>query len=270
MSRRRARAKRSDKRNAIVLTALGLLLMATLGGAAYYARSIRVELDPKTNCPLTGPTAVHAVLIDRSDPITPQQAQRIRQWAHLLKRDAAQGTRLDIYTFEGDSQAELHPVLALCATQQEGNPLYQNPEDVRRRYEAEFAAVVDKTVNDLLVAGTRPNSPIIESLRAAAQTSFGLIAQGSVPLRVTLISDLVQHTSQVSHFRGSPDFKQLAHNANWPRLRPDLKGAEVDILYVLRPGAVRNSAPVQTVGHQEFWTALIAASGGRITEFTPF
>jgi hypothetical protein len=270
MSRRRARAKKSDRRNAAILMVLGISLIAGLGGAAFYARSARVELDPNTNCPMSGPSAIHAVLIDRSDPISPQQAQRIRQWAQLLKRDAAQATRFDIYTFEGDSQAELHPVLSVCSTQQDADPLYQNPEKVRRRYEAEFVAVLDKTIDDLLQTGTRPNSPIIESLRAAAQTSFGLVTTGRLPLRVTLISDLVQHTPPVSHFRSPPDFQQFSHNASWPRLRPELKGADVNILYVLRPTALRNSAAVQNRGHQEFWTKLIAASGGRVTEFTPF
>jgi hypothetical protein len=85
-----------------------------------------------------------------------------------------------------------------------------------------------------------------------------------------LISDLVQHSPALSHLRTNPDFDQLSRNSNWASLRPDLRGAEVEILYVLRPSAVRNSSAVQTRGHQEFWNQLVAASGGRVTEFTPF
>jgi hypothetical protein len=270
MSRRRARARRSDKRLGILLTVVGVLLMVTLASAAFYVRKLHVELDPETNCPVSGPSAVHVVLIDRSDPISAQQAQRIRQWTHRLKVNATAGQRFDLYTFEGNTESELAPVLSLCATQRDANPFYENEKKIRKQYEAEFVTVLDKTVADLLQTGTRPNSPIIESLRAAAQTSFGLLSNRETPLKVTLISDLVQHSSLVSHFRLNPDFQQLSHNANWPRLRPELRGADVEILYVLRPTAPRNGVAIQNRGHQEFWTNLIAASGGRITEFTPF
>jgi hypothetical protein len=249
---------------------IGIALTASLAIGAYYVRTLHVALDEKTNCPATGPRAIHMVLIDRSDPISEQQAQRIRQWMQLLRDGASAGTRFDIYTFEGDSKKELRPSLSICATEREADPLYQNVKKSRERYDVEFAAVLERAVADLLQTGTRPTSPIIESLRAAALTSFGLVGKSNIPLRVTLISDLVQHSPALSHLRTNPDFDQLSRNSNWASLRPDLRGAEVEILYVLRPSAVRNSSAVQNMGHQQFWNRLIAASGGSVTEFTPF
>lgn len=268
---RRSRKANSDKISGVALVALGLALLAVLAGGAFWVRQQHVTLGPD-NCPSTGPRAVHIILVDSSDPISGQQAQRIRQWSQLLKANATAGTRFDIYTFEGDTENALQPILTLCAPGRpdDADPLTQNPERLRKRYEEKFSAVLDKTVEDLLRATTRTNSPIIESLRAGAQTSFGLHADGRIPLRVTLISDMVQHSAMTSHFKSDADFEQLSHSANWARLRPDLRGADIDILYLLRATALRGAAPIQNRGHQDFWARLIAACGGHITEFTPF
>jgi hypothetical protein len=57
-------------------------------------RSTRVTLNPVTMCPAAGSTAVHAVLVDRSDAITPLQAQRIRQVFDRVVEEAAVGERI--------------------------------------------------------------------------------------------------------------------------------------------------------------------------------
>jgi hypothetical protein len=187
-----------------------------------------------------------------------------------LKMSAKAGTRFDIFTFQGDTSAELQPVLTICAPKRDANELIENPGRVRRQYEERFSAVIDKTLDELLQMSERPNSPIVESLRAAAQTSFGPFDAGQIPLRVTLISDMVQNTIDINHFHSEPNFDQLVRKAKWPTLRPVLKGADVQILYLLRPTALRGGKPIQNGGHQLFWEHLIAASGGRIISIEPF
>jgi hypothetical protein len=255
----------------IALAAIGIILVAALAFTVFWVKRQHVALDD-VNCPKTGPKAVHVILIDRSDPISGQQAQHIRQVVQRLRDDAVFGTRFDVYTFEGDSVNELLPVLRVCAPgrPQDANELIENPERVRKRYEDTFALVLDKTINELLRASTRPNSPIVESLRAAAQTSFGPFDAGQIPLRATLVSDMVQHSEALSHFAAEANFKLLASTNKWASLRPQLKGADVYVLYLLRPTAVRGSVPIQNRGHQVFWEQLIEASGGRIVEFDSF
>jgi hypothetical protein len=229
-------------------------------------------IDATTLCPQSGPAAINLILFDRSDPVTPQQAQHIRQALQRVKLEAKVGARFDVYTFDGDTTNVLLPVLSLCVPKkaESANELIENPEWIRRRYEEQFSRVLDQTIDGLLTVSTRSSSPIIESLRAAAQTSFGAIDTGEVPLRVTLISDMVQHTRAVSHLRTEPNFEKLSRQSDWASLRPQLKGADTAILYVLRADAVRGDVRVQNRGHQEFWRQLIAASGGRLTLFDPF
>ncbi|MCP9629467.1 hypothetical protein NML43_20445 [Rhodopseudomonas palustris] len=228
-------------------------------------------LDPETNCAKSGPSGIHAILIDRSDPISEQQAQRIRQTIDKLKNDATFGLRFDIYTFQGDTTHALKPKLQICALGKpsDANEWVENLELVRRRYETKFANVLDQTISDLLNASSQSNSPIIESLRGAAISSFGSIQSGQIPLRVTMISDMIQNTPQFNQFQAEADFQKLSRSVAWPTLQPQLKGAHVDILYLLRLSAQRNGKPIQNRGHQAFWEQLIASSGGRVTNIDP-
>jgi hypothetical protein len=270
MARRARRSKGlSDGATGLLLAALGFVLIGILGGSYWWFKLSRPVLDSETNCPNSGPTAIHVILFDRSDPISDQQGQRIRQAIDRFKDDAPFGLRFDIYTFQGDTTHVLEPRLRLCALGKPGeaNPWIQNPEQVKRRYEMKFSAVLDQTVAELLRGSKENTSPIIESLRAASITSFGPVDR--IPLRLTMISDMVQHTSLNSQFQAEPNFQSLSRSNAWPSLQPQLKGAEVDIFYLLRPSATRKGVQIQNRGHQAFWEQLVSASGGRITNIEP-
>ncbi len=187
-----------------------------------------------------------------------------------MKESATFGTRFDLYTFEGTQSDAMLPDAQVCAPGKpsEANMVIENPDRVRRIYEDRFSKPLDAAINNLLVATTKPTSPILESLHAAAQTSFGSLVNG-LPLRLTIISDLVQHSTAASHFRSAPDFAALSRSPAWAALQPQLRGARVDVLYLLRPTALRNGAPIQTRGHQAFWEQMIQESGGIVERIEP-
>ena len=270
MPRRQIKASVSDWRRGMVLLVIGIALIAGLGYAAWYLRATRIQLDAE-NCPRAGPRAIHVIIFDRSDPITRLQAQQIEQILHRLRGEAKFGYRFDLFTFEGDTKSVLQPILRVCSPQryEEANELIENPERVKKVYEEKFSAVLDRTIAELLIESTRDSSPIIESLKAAAITSFGQVERGKLPLRITLVSDMVQHSALFSHLRSDFDFSALARSSVWATLRPDLKGATVDILYLLRPSAKRGGTPIQSRGHQTFWEQLILGSGGRLQSVEP-
>jgi hypothetical protein len=262
---RRRRRKKGGMPDALVgtlLTVLGLVLIGGLAGAAWWIAT-RQGVDPITNCPLSGPQAVNLVIFDQSDPVSPQQAQRIRQTMQRLKAEAQAGDRFDIYSFEGTANAVLKPRLTMCRPP-DANEWIANLAVAKAKFE-KFGKDLDGIVDELLVASTKPSSPIIESLRAGAITSFGSLSPSKqVLLRVILFSDMIQHSNLYSHFSKELDFGLLAKSGQWPQLRPDLRGAETEIYYLLRPEAKRaNGRPIQSNGHQLFWEQLIVASGGR-------
>jgi hypothetical protein len=269
MSRRR-NAQKNDRRNGILLVLLALVLGCGLLGGYWWVRKSKIPLD-EANCPVAGPNAVHVIIFDQSDPISGQQSQQIRQRIQALKATAAFGLRFDIYTLDGDAKNALNPVLRVCSPgkPEEANELIENPELIRRKYEEKFSSVLDRTIDQLLVPSVRKSSPIIESMKAAGITSFGPLDSTKTPLYLTLISDMIQHSDAYSNFRTDPSFVELSRNSTWPLVRPNLKGALVDVLYLLRPEARRQGKVIQNRGHELFWEQLIKASNGVPETFVP-
>jgi hypothetical protein len=263
--RNRSKSRTRDRSIGIALAIFGLLLIAGLLGGLWWTKSRHETLDQTTNCPRSGPREVHIILFDRTDPITQQQAQRIRQRMQQLRDSATFGTRFDLYTVEGDSQNTLTPILSICSPNrpEDANALIENPELIKKRYQQRFVSILDKTIDDLLKNSTRDTSPIIESMKAAAITSFGPYENRNIPFRLTIASDMVQHTRDYSNFRTEPNFSALEKSVAWRSLRPNLLGAQVDVLYLLRPSALRGGVLIQNRGHQQFWEQLIKASDGR-------
>jgi hypothetical protein len=134
------------------------------------------------------------------------------------------------------------------------NWLIENPANVLRNYEDRFASVLDQAIDPLLKASVQPISPIIESLHAAAissfepfkESSFGPLREPSqaaprqsreVPLRVTLFSDMIQNAAFYSQIRSEWDFDKLSKLPEWSSVQPDFNGADVEIFYLLREPA---------------------------------
>lgn len=270
MARNRRRKDRGDKAKGIVFMLLGFILIAGLAGGGYWLSQKRVKLDAVSGCPVTGPTAIHAILIDRSDPISPQQAQQVRLVIDGYISRAKIGERFDLYVASGDTVSVLTPVASVCSPGRgdQANELYENPQMIQRQFEAKFVGVMKENLSRLLETATADSSPILESIKAAAVSSFGSIEPGQIPLQMTIVSDLVQHSQVSSHFRGETSFDDLARRSAWRSLQANLKGATVNVLYLLRPVSVRNGQPIQNRGHQVFWEKALSASGAGDVKFT--
>lgn len=271
MSRRSERERRADIFGFIFYAFLGTALLIGIGIAAWWVRSHKIEIDATTNCPKSGPRAVHVFLFDRTDPITPQQGQLIKQKLARYVDSAKTGERFDFYTVEGDEKRVLMPHLQACSPGRgvEANELYENPKAIQRKFEEQFVAAIRMQADELLQESTKDNSPIIESIRGAAITSFGRFDRNEIPLRMTIISDLIQHSAVYSQYRSDMPFTELSKRPAWLSARPNLKGSEIEILYLLRSSGVRQGRPIQTRGHQLFWEQLLTASDGRVIAIDP-
>ncbi|MBX9694463.1 MAG: hypothetical protein K2Z81_18900, partial [Cyanobacteria bacterium] len=69
-------------------------------------------------------------------------------------------------------------------------------------------------------------SPIIESLRSAATKSFSRLGE-NVPVRITLVSDMVQNSAVLKQRSASDDFAAFKKSAGWSRSLVDLHHADL-------------------------------------------
>jgi hypothetical protein len=247
-----------------------LVILATVlllgGGAAAYIFTRSDPIDKASLCPRTGPTGVHAILVDRSDPISALQATRVKQILDRAVLDASVGTKVALFIADSDGTAGPTSVLALCNPGREANPLYQNPRMVRDQYERDFKARLDASLSGLMTASTRDSSPIMESLKAVCIEAFGA-APSSVPLRLTVVSDMIQHSAIASHYRDR-DYEALLRSPRLQTLRTDCRGADVDVVYLLRP-TQRGQPGVQTRAHQSFWDRYLQSLNARPRSIEP-
>jgi hypothetical protein len=270
--RRRSRAPREnsgarDVALGLSLSTMGISIIGALLFAWWYVTSNSEALGAD-NCPTRGPSAVHAILIDRSDPITPLQQQQVVQTIKSRILAARAGERFDLFVAEGDAVNTLSPSVSLCSPGRgtDASSLYQNPEMIQRAFEERFVRILEVELRKLLDPSSRLNSPILESIKAAAVASFGAV-EAATPKRLIVISDMIQHTQLNSHYRGETDFEDLSRRPQWRALQANLTSVEVTVFYLLRSNARRPSGrPLQDRGHQLFWERAIRASGGQLME----
>jgi hypothetical protein len=177
-----------------------------LGGGGFYAaqRFGRPGMDRETLCPATGAIAATIILIDKSDPLTPAQADAVRSEI-LEARDALKiGEKIKIAVLERDAASGLAAIRVwrgVCNPGLEANPLYQNPKLVRARYEDAFRAPLDRELDALTAPGTAPQSSIVEALAAAIEGDGDVL--NSANGRLLIVSDLLEHSPGASAYNGT-------------------------------------------------------------------
>lgn len=252
----RPRQRKQSLKFLLVLGSGLVLIVAILAGRVVLTPE---PIDSTTLCPRRGVLAVHAVLVDRSDPISPLQATQIRNALNTIVKDAQAGERIDLYVADADGRAAPAPVLSLCSPGREANPIYQNPDNIRKRYEEAFRRPIEETLTALLSPSRNDSSPIMESIKTACVGSFGSLPAG-IPVRLTIVSDMLQNSPVMNHFRD----REFARTLTSPRLASvlaDCRSARVHILYVLQP----QYRAYQTRQHQVFWENLLDRMNARVT-----
>jgi len=264
----RGRRRRSRQRDDVALqNALGwvlLLAVLALGGAVYWwyetKRSAHAGLDKETLCPGTGPVAVSALLIDRTDPLTPVQRASVSQALESVKRAVQTGGLLELYSVGPTDESVRAPLAALCNPGRglDVSGLDANPRFLEQRWHTGFDEPLQQIFSELVQDETAPRSPIMESIQSVSVTAFGPSERKDVPRKLVLISDMLQHTDGASHYRALVPFDALKDDPYYRKVSADLRDVEVEIFYVRR----ETKQGVQGGSHIQFWRDYIADQGG--------
>ena len=140
------------------------------------------------------------------------------------------------------------------ATGEKANELYQNPRIIEERYREEFLEPFEAILSAMLDSPAAERSPILESLQALLVSAPGFV-DASYPRRVIVVSDLIQNSAAFSFYRGDT-WGRFIRSQDAERLAGRLRGVEVEICRIPRPGAKVNKAVVD-----DFWVNYFDRAG---------
>lgn len=242
---------------------------AALAGVAVIAAFIQMQrterelaINEDTLCPVAGPVAISAVLIDATDALDPVQVASVRQLVERRIRDAAPGT-LFAFGVVAEDQAERGASRALCKPRAgtDVSQMTQNVTAVQKRYDERFLAPVRDILATLGTAGEANRSPIMESLQSVITGTPEFLSFDG-PKQVVLISDLLQHSDALSFYRGE-DWQSFSSSAAFGRMSENLLGADVTIYQISRPPVPGIEDPAVV---EDFWARYLDRQGARAPE----
>lgn len=257
--RRRRKAKQDLLGYALLV--LALLIAVGLFAFSTVLRRNRPTLDQTTMCPDDGPRGLTVLLVDTTDSLTPVQNADLRNQLQRLKEAVPEYCAVDVYMVAAVERDLLRPIGGRICNPGNGSnasPFIRNPRLMRDRWAKRFSQPLDDLFTEMLNTPQAEQSPIFESIQSAAVTAFGRLSDGVKNRNLIIVSDMLHNTAEYSHYRAIPDFNDFRSTTYYRRVRPDLRGVDVE-LYYLR----RDQTP-QGKNHIEFWQQYFADSGAKL------
>lgn len=244
-----------------------VIVVALVVGIVAVMMTLRpAELDPKTSCPKSGAESVTVVIVDTSDPLARHQQTALRRLADFLTDSRAtvhdmyvsRGHLLTIYEVGSPEPKRLfhHCNPGDPETRSTGKKLTEGKILAQTRWR-QFKVALENAFPD--VTRTAPQTPLIETIRFVRHAEFppaSVLRSGGVRAgRIIIISDMLQHTDQLSHFGAR--LPPAADAAKTYSL--DLRGIDIHLRY-LRVDRYRQYQQGARP-HFTWWRKFFAATG---------
>ena len=222
-------------------------------------------------CPgKSGPSREVVVLLDTSDPLSDKHRAELGRILREMTSPAAsgrhdglavrKGERVTLYLLNSTGAPEAS-IAQICnpggspEERQAIDALTEGGVITQWRWE-QFV----KTIEALFPAAegeAQPQSPILETITVIIprHASSRRAEKDAKPAHLIVISDLLQHTGKLSHYRSYPAPESLA-----AELSTDLSRVEVSLFRLER----QKYAKYQTPEHFYWWTDWVEAMGGRV------
>lgn len=254
MGRRRNRRRESGSRHVLYYIGGSTLILIVVAAvvSAFVFKPTPVELDRATGCPIAGPSQDVAVLIDRTDQISPVTAEDARQQLDAIVGEIPTYGRIEVFTVEPTTSAVLKPLVVVCnpGNAQTADPFFSSPQLIAKHWKERYHDPISGVLKDLLSTGRAPASPIMESVASVSATTLEPASKRVIPRRLVVVSDLLQHSDAFSLYKETPDFSRFLSRPNSSGLDVALRGVEIDLLLVQRrlKSGVMNDGP-----YLDFW-----------------
>ena len=271
MSRRTRKNAAVDKQRVFgwILGICGVLIIAIFAGVGIYLTENSRDTDRISSCPKGNLDSVTLVLIDLTDPINPVQAAALRNALLEVRDSIPQYGRLEIYPLSSAKQTAIPPLFAACNPgngRDVSSPLSGNAQLADRIWQKQFADKIDAIIAKVETLPPEQNSPILEAIQSVSVTGFGApTAQTAASKRLILVSDMLHYTPELSMYNGAPQFDEFRASQYYLRVKPDLRGAKVDVYLIVR----ETKHAAQQPPLYKFWTDYFDAAGGYLRGWEP-
>ena len=222
-----------------VLVVVGVVLVGYYVEDYFNNPRIDAELCP-TNPRVAIPSHA-AVILDTTDPYSPNQKNRLGSWfRHLLEETPRYG-RVSLYVMNADATEQPAAKVSLCSPPQLASDMWEslgtNLELMHQTWREEFQR---QFIDELdAVDETSSQSPILERIPFVSNDAFAGANATVADKRLYLASDLLQHNErgysmykdparEWAEFETRPDFATLTAS-------PFMNGVSVEVLHLLRP-----------------------------------
>lgn len=261
-------------KNALLASAAGLTLAVGIFGATVmWSRASSYDVVPlhrrDTDLCLksAAPTAVTAVLVDGTDKLSPEHETQLKAVFQELKRETpVNGKLLIMGLTPAAAPNSVSVVFAACNPgTKRGTPFLDHPAvaPADRAWLNRYAKPMDAALARLGELPESPAaSPILEAITAL--TTRADFDRGVPKRTLILVTDGLQLTPGVySHFRSGDLWASYLRSGIAPFVQADLAGADVRIVYLLRPAF----AARQTPAHRAFLVRWLRERGAASVSF---
>lgn len=253
-------ATRRQDAQGLWLLIFACVIAAAGTGAYLYVRATSQPVDPDTLCPIKGSEGQLVVLMDRTDALSTAQREDLRNKLRDIRDSLPPKHEMSIYAVGETGERLLSPLLTRCnpGSPDEANGLYQNKDKIRRAWQSGFMDPFDSVIHQITESDLpMPRSPIMESIQSVAISAFNS-HRPSAPRRLVIVSDMLQNTPEFSHYKHFEPFRQFRDTDYYRRLKPDLLGVNVTIIFIRRDRTIPAAKLI------EFWQAYFADSGAQV------
>ena len=246
---------------------IAVVVLVLLYGIYWYdvTRRAHVTLNSETYCPEGGPRAVTAVIVDTTDALNVVQRTHLMHEIEELIAAIPRYGALEIYAVGPVKEEPPQPIFLKCnpGRAAEISEWTGNPKRVERDWREGFRKPLDGVLNTVLESNGDDNSPILESIQWVTINALTSPGRSESPRRLVVVSDFLQNTAGLSHYRGVPAFATFAKTPYYRKILAPLQGVSVELLRVRR----YTSEEIQEQPLTRFWIEYFDAQGVRDLRF---
>lgn len=257
---RRQRQQKADLKGKVLL---GIVISVILLGSALYFYYVEplVKRNKETACRVDDNISRETiVVIDATDNFNDTQALRIKKEIEILLSSAILDERFSLYVLD-EVIGEKSKKFSVCnpGDGSDKSELTANKRRLKKHWENIFYNRFTQAVDHLTGIHTASQSPILEMMKFVSVDTF--LDSKATQKRLVIVSDMLHHTKQFSHYNGSFDYSQYLKSPYALTMQPLLEDVDVQIFYLIR----ENYISIQNRGHIDFWNKHILNNNGYVS-----